>query len=187
MIYIIDNGGQYTHVIWRQVRELGKDAKVVPNTILFGKIADAESVILSGGPGSAYSDDFGTCREIIQKIDNQEFQAPLLGICMGHQLIAHFLGGTVARGDSAEYGTMEILVDDHSSLFREVPEKFNAWVSHFDEVKEIPSGFKGLAHSDVCKYEAMEQPEKKIFGVQFHPEVWHTENGEKILENFLKQ
>jgi GMP synthase (glutamine-hydrolysing) len=106
---------------------------------------------------------------------------------LGHQLIAHSLGGKVERGKSAEYGISRIEVDEEGVLLEGMPKSFNAWVSHFDEVVSMPYGFARLAHSNSCKIEAMENAAKKIFSVQFHPEVWHTENGERILENFLKQ
>jgi len=186
MIIIVDNGGQYTHLIWRMCRDLGHEARVVGNKTGFAEIADASAFILSGGPGSAYSDDFGICNEAIERCASGKSKAPLLGICMGHQLIAHVLGGQVARGKTAEYGVMEIEVDEENGLFRGVPKRFKAWVSHFDEVKRLPMHFKPLAHSAICGAEAMAHESKPIFGVQFHPEVWHTEHGETIFGNFLE-
>ena len=116
---------------------------------------------------------------------DDRLNAPLLGICFGHQLIAHALGGKVEKGKSAEYGIAKITIDDADGIFAGVPREINAWVSHFDEVKKIPEGFVSLAHSQTCAHEAMRHKTKKIFGVQFHPEVWHTEHGEEILRNFL--
>lgn len=184
MIAIIDNGGQYTHLIWRTCRDLGHEAQVVGNKTSFAGIADSRAFILSGGPGSAYGDDFGVCAEVIGRCAADS--TPLLGICMGHQLIAHVLGGKVARGKTAEYGIMEIEVGDENALFKGVPKKFNAWVSHFDEVKRLPAHFRPLAHSAICSAEAMAHESKPIYGVQFHPEVWHTEHGETIFGNFLE-
>jgi GMP synthase (glutamine-hydrolysing) len=143
-----------------------------------------EAIIMSGGPSSVYSGDNGVSEGLIKKIYS-EWDVPLLGICFCHQLIAHVLGGEVGKGKAAEYGLGRVVVDKEDVLFRGLPEEFQAWVSHFDEVKRVPEGFVRLAHSSTCEVEAMRHVEKRIFGTQFHPEVWHTENGEKILENFL--
>lgn len=182
MILIVDMGSQYTHVIWRTCRDLGQEGKIVPKTVARAELDAASAVILSGGPSSVTKDNFHSLPDFIR-----ETEKPMLGICLGHQLIAHTLGGKVVKGKNAEYGISRVEVDRQGVLLEGVPASFNAWVSHFDEVKEMPKGFAALAHSETCKVEAMECPEKKLFSVQFHPEVWHTENGEKILENFLKQ
>ncbi|VVB65917.1 GMP synthase [glutamine-hydrolyzing] subunit A [Candidatus Gugararchaeum adminiculabundum] len=186
-VYVINNGGQYTHVIWRTVRDLGFDVEIIDNKVSYETVkGSADAVILSGGPGSAYKDKYELCEKIVKKAASGEFSKPILGICLGHQIIAHQLGGKVSKGENAEYGIMEIDVDDDSNIFAGVPKKFNAWVSHFDEVKKMPPEFVKLAHSKACEVEAMKHKKLQIYGVQFHPEVWHTENGEKILENFLK-
>jgi len=185
MIAVIDNGGQYTHVIWRSVRELGFEVEVFPKETPFASLPTPKAFILSGGPGSAYRDEFFVNRDIILGVARGILRQPVLGICQGHQLIAHYLGGKVERGKSAEYGVQRIFVDEPDVLFKGLPQSFNAWVSHFDEVKELPPGFVALAHSESCRVEAMRHAELPLFGVQFHPEVWHTEGGERILGNFL--
>jgi len=183
-ILIVDMGSQYTHVIWRTVRDLGHDGKIVPKTVPRAELDEAEAVILSGGPSSVTKDNFHFLPGFIrEKPDGKA----VLGICLGHQLLAHTLGGVVVKGKNAEYGISRIEVDAPGVLLSGLPASFNAWVSHFDEVNGMPKGFISLAHSDTCAHEAMEMPEKKLFSVQFHPEVWHTENGEKILENFIRQ
>jgi GMP synthase (glutamine-hydrolysing) len=111
---------------------------------------------------------------------------PVLGVCYGQQMIALVFGAKVAKGKSAEYGMGEVEIDSEDVIFKGVPKKIKAWVSHFDEVKELPKGFVKLAHSATCDIEAMRHAERPIFGVQFHPEVWHTENGEDIMRNFLE-
>ena len=184
MILIIDMGSQYTHVIWRTCRDLGQEGKIVPKSISRDELDAAGAVILSGGPSSVTKDDFHSLPAFIRE---KPADKAVLGICLGHQLLAHTLGGKVVKGKNAEYGISKIEVDKPGELLAGVPTPFNAWVSHFDEVREMPKGFASLAHSDTCAHEAMEMPLKKIFSVQFHPEVWHTEHGEKILENFLKQ
>jgi GMP synthase (glutamine-hydrolysing) len=182
MILIIDMGSQYTHVIWRTCRELGHEGKIVPKQVARSELDAAGAVILSGGPSSVTKDDFHSLPDFIRS-----YSKPVLGICLGHQLIAHSLGGKVVKGKNAEYGISKIEVDKPGALLEGLPPSFNAWVSHFDEVVKMPAGFVSLAHSDTCSVEAMEMPSRKLFSTQFHPEVWHTENGEKILENFLGQ
>ncbi len=191
MIIIIDNGSQYTHLIKRNMRDLGKKAEIIPNkstSLLEVAKKEPQAIILSGGPSSVTGGENYVSEQIVNWIwkgDSSWSNTPLLGLCWGHQLIVHTLGGKVGKGSSAEYGLGKIFVDDEDLLFRGIPKEFTAWVSHFDEVKELPEGFVSLAHSDTCKTEAMRHKERKIFGCQFHPEVWHTEHGEKILENFL--
>ena len=174
-------GSQYTHVIWRTCRDLGQEGKIVPKTVARAELDGADAVILSGGPSSVIKDNFHSLPDFIK-----ESGKPMLGICLGHQLIAHTLGGEVVKGKNAEYGLSKIEIDKLGVLLEGVPTPFNAWVSHFDEVKVMPDGFVSLAHSDTCAHEAMEFPARRLFSVQFHPEVWHTENGGRILENFLK-
>jgi len=181
-ILIVDMGSQYTHVIWRTVRDLGKEGKIVPKDASQKELSEASALILSGGPSSVSKDKFFNLPVFIS-----ESGKPILGICLGHQLVAHTLGGKVVAGKSAEYGISRIDVDEPGVLLEGLPKSFNAWVSHFDEVVKMPAGFSRLAHSETCGVEAMENPKKRIFSVQFHPEVWHTENGERIIENFLKQ
>lgn len=190
MIIIVDNGSQYTHLIMRNCRDFGKESVIVNNSSSFDRSVKPheeriDSIILSGGPGSVYAGNNGLSEVIVKKVLSGELRKPLLGICYGHQLIGYLSGSKVARGIRAEYGISEIFVDNKDLLFMDVPKKFNAWVSHFDEIKEVPKGFVALAHSDTCAIEAMRHKELEVFGVQFHPEVWHTENGERILSNFL--
>lgn len=184
MVVIVDMGSQYTHVIWRSVRDMGHSAKIVPKGTSLHELQKAEAVILSGGPSSVTKDKFYSIPDFIRKKQNSQ---PLLGICLGHQLIAHVLGGKVAKGKRAEYGICEIVVDFEGELLAGVPSPFNAWVSHFDEVVKMPDGFVSLAHSETCRHEAMEDRKRGIFSVQFHPEVWHTQHGERIISNFLSR
>ena len=180
-VLIVDMGGQYAHVIWRALRDLGAEGKLVQKGVSENELSGADAVVLSGGPSSVTTDNFHHLPEFIRKSGK-----PILGICLGHQLVAHALGGKVVKGKSAEYGLSRITVDEPGTLLRGVPAEFNAWVSHFDEVAEMPEGFVRLAHSDTCRVEAMENAQKRVFSVQFHPEVWHTEHGEGILRNFLE-
>ena len=190
MIVIIDSGSQYTHLIKRNFRDLGENTEIINFKEEYSnvkeKIENAKAIVLSGGPSSVYLERNELGKEVCKLIKEGELKKPLLGICYGHQTIAYVWGAEVARGSSAEYGVSQITVDDEDLILKGMPEKFRAWVSHFDEVKELPEGFIALAHSETCKFEAMRHKELPVFGVQFHPEVWHTENGEQILKNFLE-
>jgi len=191
MILIIDNGSQYTHLIKRNCRDLGYEAEMLyakAKYELFEEYVKSgiSRLILSGGPKSVYEETPNLGTVVCEKIKEDEIRIPLLGICYGHQMIAHIWGGKVGKGESAEYGVGEIEIDDEDVIFKGVPKKLRIWVSHYDEVKELPEGFVKLAHSETCGIEAMRHKELPIFSVQFHPEVWHTEHGEDILRNFLE-
>lgn len=191
MILIIDNGSQYTHLIKRTCRELGYEAEMLYAKVGYDKVEEflrtgVARIVLSGGPSSVYSDAPNLSSMICQKIYDEQIKLPLLGICYGHQMIAYKWGAKVAKGKSAEYGFGEINIDDEGVIFKGMPKKIRAWVSHFDEVKELPKDFVKLAHSDSCGLEAMQHKKRPIFSVQFHPEVWHTEHGEEIIKNFLE-
>ena len=191
MILIVDNGSQYTHLIKRNCRELGHEAEMLYAKADYSVVEEMmktgiERIIISGGPKSVYEEAPNIGTRICEKVRDDEIRLPLLGICYGHQMIAHVLGGKVEKGKSAEYGVGEIEVDYGDILLKGVPKRFKAWVSHYDQVVKAPPDFTGIAHSDVCAIEAMKHNEKHVYGVQFHPEVWHTENGEQILRNFLE-
>ena len=191
MILIIDNGSQYTHLIMRNCRDMDYDSTIVNNNSEYERSVkpiedDIEYVILSGGPGSVYAGHNGLSEEVAKKVINGEKNWPLFGICFGHQVIAKVSGATVGRGKSAEYGISEVIIDKEDRIFKDMPRRFKAWVSHFDEVKDVPEGFIPLAHSESCAIEAMAHKEKQIYSVQFHPEVWHTEYGDRVIENFLE-
>ncbi len=190
MIIIIDNGSQYTHLIKRNCMNMDFETGIMNSKVQLDEVIakKPEKIILSGGPGSVYAPEEKerVSEKVVKAVFGKKPDVPLLGICFGHQMIGHALGGKVEKGKSAEYGIAKITVDREGTLLKGVPREFNAWVSHFDEVKIVPNGFEVLAHSNTCGIEAMENAEKKIFSVQFHPEVWHTENGEVILRNFLK-
>ncbi len=190
MIVIIDRGSQYTHLIKRNFRDLDFESEIVnagePYKNIRDRVETAERLVLSGGPSSVSIDRDSLTRVVAEKIKNGELRVPLLGICYGHQMLADVWGAKVEKGKSAEYGVSEITVDKEDVILKGVPEKFKAWVSHFDEVKEAPEGFDVLAHSKTCAVEAMAHRKRPVFGVQFHPEVWHTEHGELILRNFSR-
>jgi len=191
MILIVDNGSQYSHLIMRTCRDMDYDSVMVNKDSDYERsikpIEDKlEFIILSGGPGSVTEGHAGLGEDIARKVVDGELKLPLFGICYGHQIIAKVMGVKVDRGKNAEYGISEIIVDKEDRIFKDMPRRFNAWVSHFDEVKSVPPGFASLAHSESCGIEAMCNEEKRIYSVQFHPEVWHTDYGERIIENFLE-
>ncbi|MEM2948628.1 MAG: GMP synthase subunit A [Candidatus Anstonellales archaeon] len=187
MLAIIDNGSQYTHLIKRSFKYLKKKAEIFnARGLSIEKVETAEGFVLSGGPSSVLSGYEKINEEILKKVFSGEWKTPVLGICFGHQLVAHVLGGKVEKGKKAEYGFTEIERIGESILLKDMPKKFRAWASHFDEVKKAPVGFRVVAKSETCEIEAMENEKRKIFSTQFHPEVWHTENGEQIFKNFLE-
>ena len=189
MILIINNRGQYVHRIWRSINYLNFESKIIPNTTNVSEIAGKKpmGIILSGGPYSVYEDEdkdkLVNCNEILKL--SLDSKIPVLGICLGHQVIAQFFGGEVGRGNKAEYAQIEIVIKKENDLFRNLDKKLIVWESHKDEVVKLPKDFECLASSDICKFEAMKHKRKPIYGVQFHPEVNHTPRGSEILKNFL--
>jgi len=181
MIVIMDNHGQYVHRIWRTLRYLGVDSKVIPNTTPLEEVKALrpKGIIFSGGPDIERT---GNCGAILERYD--EFNVPILGICLGHQLIAKHFGGKVGRGERAEYSLVEIEIIEKDEIFKGLPERLRVWESHMDEVRELPAGFRLLARSETCPVEAMKHERLPIYGVQFHPEVAHTEKGSEIYRNF---
>lgn len=183
-IIVIDFGGQYNQTIARRVRELNVYAEVKPYTITAQEIKELNpgGLIFTGGPNSVFG-------ESALKFDTEIFELglPILGICYGAQLIAHTLGGVVDTAPTSEYGktTMQV-VDKTSKLFKEVPESSIVWMSHTDYIKEVPNGFKITANTKDCPVAAMENAEKKIYAVQPHPEVLHSQYGKEMLKGFVK-
>lgn len=179
-VYVVDNGGQWTHRIWRVLREIGCETKIIPNTTLVKEI-DAEGLVLSGGaPRIAWeSPKLGNCTDYLN-----DFHGPILGICVGLQLMALHYGGKAGPSGVPEFGLARLRVLEEDDLFKGLPREFLVWESHNDEVKEAP-GFLVLAVSDNCGVQAVKHLRKPFYGVQFHPEVNNTEHGEEILRNFV--
>ena len=175
-IVVVDNHGQFTHLEHRALRDLGVDTELIDNDTPPEEI-DADGIVLSGGPDL---DRTGRCGEYL------DLDVPILGICLGMQLIADELGGSVGSGDYGGYAdvTVEIL-DEENPLLGSLAPETRVWASHADEVKELPEGFSLTARSDVCAVEAMSDTDRDRYGVQWHPEVAHTEEGEAVFENFL--
>ena len=183
MIVVLDFGGQYNQLIARRVRECGVycEVKSYKTPIEEIKAKNPKGIIFTGGPNSVYDENSPHIgKEIF------ELGVPVLGICYGCQLMAYTLGGKVSSCVTSEYGKTETNYDSSSLLFSGLPEKAISWMSHTDFVSEIPEGFKVTAHTADCPVAAYENPEKKLYAVQFHPEVNHTENGCKMIDSFVK-
>ena len=180
-VLILDFGGQYNQLIARRVRELSVFCDLVPCDMSYEKIVEYNpiGIIFTGGPNSVYE-------EGSPRIDKRVFELgiPVLGICYGCQLMAYTLGGTVEHAETSEYGKVEV---DYSGspLTVDMPSRAVCWMSHTDRITVLPEGFVGLAKSENCPYAAFGNREKKLYGVQFHPEVNHTFMGTQILKNFL--
>ena len=183
-IYVVDNGGQWTHREWRTLRDLEVDSKIVPNIISFKTLIfeGIDGLVLSGGaPRIGLDGALGNCAEFLEKAN-----FPILGICAGHQFMARFFKGEVKPSRIPEFGKIELTVlKVKDPLFKKVPKKSIVWESHNDEVTILPKDFEILAESENCKIQAMKYKKKPFYGLQFHPEVEHTQYGEQIFKNFI--
>ena len=179
---ILNFGGQYNQLIARRVRECGVYCEVISRKTPIEEIKKRKptGIIFTGGPNSVYAEN-------APRIDKEIFELgiPVLGICYGCQLMAFTLGGTVSTAEMREYGKTETNYNVQSKLFNDLPEKGISWMSHTDYISKLPDGFKASAYSDSCPAAAIENEDKKLYGIQFHPEVNHTENGVAMLRNFL--
>ena len=178
-ITVLDTGGQYTHLIARRVRELGVYSDVQPSDTPVCELRSRKGIIISGGPASVREPGS-------PDIDPEILSAgiPVLGICYGHQLMARHLGGTVQKGERGEYGLAHLTVAGNDPLWKGV-QRSQIWMSHFDTVATVPAGFQVTASTQTCGIAAMSDPARKLFGLQFHPEVVHTEAGMQLLHNFV--
>lgn len=181
-IAVLDFGSQVTQLIARRVRDQKVYCQIIRHDTSAKELLAKrpKGIILSGGPASVLDEDSPGCDPEIF-----ELGIPILGICYGMQLTAQTLEGTVKPGKKREYGRATILVDQADTLFAGLESKLQVWMSHGDRVGDLPSGFQSLAHSENCPHAAMQNPQKRIYGLQFHPEVVHTPQGEQILGNFV--
>ena len=185
IVIVLDFGGQYNQLIARRVRECGVYCEVKPHTTPVAELKAMApiGIIFTGGPGSVYDPNSPQADPEIFRMG-----VPILGICYGCQLLAHNLGGrvTAAQADSArEYGKTETFFDTGCKLFRGLPDTGISWMSHGDYMEKVPEGFSLVAHSDACPNVAICDEARGFYGVQFHPEVNHTENGAGMIQNFL--
>jgi len=180
-IVVLDFGSQYSHLICRRIREFSVYAELVPYNISYDELQklNPTGIIFSGGPSSVYNSDAPVPENKIY-----DMGLPLLGICYGHQLIVNKYGGKVKRANK-EYGSSVLTIDSDKDLLSGIGESVRAWMSHGDEAEQIPEGFKIIGHTEGAKAAAIVSEEKSTYGIQFHPEVVHTEQGIEILKNFV--
>ncbi len=184
LILVLDFGSQYTQLIARRIRENKVFSRIVPFNITPEEIMkqNPKGIILSGGPLSVYDKGAPLPDPGIFKLN-----VPILGVCYGMQLITHMFGGTVQKSKEREFGRAELFVDSNKDLFSNLPTNLTCWMSHSDIVTKIPQGFTTLAHTLNTSFAGIANRQKKIFAVQFHPEVVHTQRGSQILVNFVYQ
>ncbi len=180
-IIVLDFGGQYAHLIANRVRRLGVFTEIVSPTASVGEFNGAKGIIYSGGPSSVYAEDAPEYNPEILNIP-----VPKLGICYGHQLMASQLGGVVKPGKVKEYGIADLIlkVPQHP-LLKDIPLSSPMWMSHGDQVEKLPEGYEIIASTKDCEIAAVANDDRKIYGIQFHPEVTHSKYGMKILDNFI--
>lgn len=181
-VIVLDFGGQYNQLVARRVRECNVYCEIYSYRTDLDKIREMnpKGIILTGGPNSCYEKDSPTySKELF------ELGIPVLGLCYGAQLMQFLLGGEVKRAEVREYGKTEVFVDPTSPLFENVSPSTVCWMSHFDYISKIAPGFRITAHTADCPVAAAEDPEKKLYAIQFHPEVLHTQEGTKMLHNFV--
>jgi len=180
-ILVLDFGSQYSHLICRRIRDFSVYAELVPFDITYEELQkhNPKGIIFSGGPSSVYDSNAPVPENKIF-----DMNLPLLGICYGHQLIVNKYGGKIKKANK-EYGSSLLTIDNDDDLLSDVGESVRAWMSHGDEAEEIPSGFHVIGHTESAKAAAIASDEKPIYGIQFHPEVVHTEQGTEILKNFV--
>ncbi|MFA6917388.1 MAG: glutamine-hydrolyzing GMP synthase [Candidatus Gracilibacteria bacterium] len=181
-IVVLDFGGQYAHLIANRIRRLGVYSEILDGETSASDLKNYKGIIMSGGPASVTASDSVKCDPKLFSLG-----IPILGICYGHQLMGHFLGGKVAKGNVREYGPAIIKFSEKKEIFKNVKSSENVWMSHFDQVVKAPAGFKVIGKSKDCPIAAMANYSKNLFGIQFHPEVTHTPCGMTILENFIKK
>jgi GMP synthase (glutamine-hydrolysing) len=175
-IYVVNNFGQFNHLIHRSLRDLDIDVSMVPNSTPALRISEeCRGIILGGGPTIERA---GNCSQYL------DLGLPVLGICLGLHIIAARFGGEVHQGARGGYGPVEVEICEHNDILAGYPEKISVWASHADEVSRIPEAFTCLARSAICGAEAIALPDKHIYGLQWHPEVSHTFEGKRVFENF---
>lgn len=182
MIVVLDFGGQYNQLIARRVRECSVYCEVHPYNLDLEqlKAMNPKGIIFTGGPNSVYGEGSPLCDKALY-----DLKVPVLGICYGSQMMAHMLGGRVATAPVSEYGKTEVAIDNSSKLFAGVADRTICWMSHTDYIEKAPEDFAVIAHTPVCPVAAMQNEERRLYAVQFHPEVMHTKEGMTMLRNFV--
>lgn len=177
-ILVVNNHGQYNHRIHRTLHYLKIPSEIIPNLTSLEEVEKKEpaGLILGGGPSLERS---GNSMEYVQNLD-----CPILGICLGHQVIAKAHWADVGAAGIESYAKIQIKILKENEIFIGLGPSMEVWASHKDEVRTLPEGFEVLATSDICEIEAMKHGKKPLYGIQFHPEVFHTQNGPQLFENF---
>ncbi len=179
--------GQYNHLIARRLQELGVESQLMPPSTPLAKLEamGADALVMGGGPQSVRSLD-GLTQELKDASNlMRETKLPMLCICVTHQLMATTFGGKTNLAEKPEFGPVIVSVDDEDTILEGLKPSFTAWESHNDEVVTVPPGFKALASSPNCTVQAIRHEKRNVFGVQFHPEVYHTPRGVDVFKNFL--
>ena len=175
-VFVVNNFGQFNHLILRMLRDLDITARMIPNSMPPEEVATGcRGLVLGGGP------DLSRAGNAAAYLD---LGLPVLGICLGLHIIATRFGGTVGRGASGGYGPVEVEIVEHDEILKGYPPHITVWASHADEVTRLPGNAVRLAGSPICGNEAVAIPDLQIYGLQWHPEVSHTENGRLVYENF---
>lgn len=175
-IFVVNNYGQFNHLIHRALRDLDIPVSLIPNTTPKEKVmGECRGIVLGGGPDIGRA---GNCADYL------DLGLPVLGICLGLHVIATKFGGEVRQGKSGGYGPVEVDICDHDAILKGYPQAIHVWASHADEVARVPPGFTLLARSAICDAEAIALPDRHIYGIQWHPEVSHTQDGTRVFENF---
>jgi len=186
-VLVVNVRGQYNHLIVRALTELGAESSLVPLSISIDGLEKTgfNGLVAGGGPQTVYEEN---SRRELRNLERlfKENSKPLLCICVSHQLLATALGGRTELAKKPEYGQITVYVDEEDEILRGTSPSFTAWASHTDEVVCMPEGFERLAHSQDCNVEAMRSRSRPVYGIQFHPEVWHTTRGRKIFSNFVE-
>ena len=180
VIAVLDFGGQYAHLIANRIRRLGVYSVILDNETPASELTQYKGIILSGGPDSVNDPHAPKCDPSIF-----ELKMPILAICYGHQLMQHLLGGVVAKGKTREYGLAELKIEQSIGLLKNMPSSSRIWMSHFDTVQKLAAGFEILGSTPDCPTAVVGNPNNHHYGIQFHAEVTHTEEGMKLLDNFL--
>jgi len=179
MIAVIDYGCQYTQLVARRIREQNVFSEIFHHTVTLNELKNVDGIILSGGPSSTYNSKAPQIDKAILESD-----IPILGICYGHQIIVNNFGGKIKRANK-EYGSSVLTIDNNSDILNGIGDSVRAWMSHGDEAENVPEGFEIIGHTESSRSAAIANKQKTIFGIQFHPEVVHTEKGIEILKNFV--
>lgn len=183
LVIVLDFGGQYNQLVARRVRECNVYCEIYSYKVDIEKIKEMnpKGIILTGGPNSCYLEDSPTYKKELF-----ELGIPILGLCYGAQLMQHVLGGKVEKADVREYGKSHLVVSkQESKLMKDVPVESICWMSHFDYISKIAPGFEITSYTKDCPVASCEDENKKLYAIQFHPEVLHSEYGTKMLSNFV--